>query len=76
MVFSREPDPTGLQIWIALCVCLMLAYLKFSSQLDLSMQKILRLLQLNLFMRRDLWVLLRGAPPDDERNVLQGDLAL
>lgn len=64
------------QIWIALCVCLILAYLKFSSQLDISLQKMLRLLQLNLFMRRDLCGLLRGDPPDDERSTLQGSLAL
>ena len=54
------------QIWIALCVNLMLAYIKFSSQITLSLQKILRLLQLNLFMRRDLMALLKGDPPEDE----------
>jgi len=53
------------QIWIAICTCLLLAYLKFSSSLDISIQKILRLLQLNLFMRRDLMALLRGDPPDE-----------
>jgi hypothetical protein len=42
------------QVWIALCVYLMLAYLKFKAKLGSSMQQILRLLQLNLFARRDL----------------------
>jgi len=51
------------QIWIALCTCLLLAYFKFSAKLGWSMQKMLRLLQLNLFMRRDLMALLRGDPP-------------
>ena len=51
------------QIWIAICTCLLLAYLKFSSKLGISVQKILRLLQLNLFMRRDLLALLRDDPP-------------
>ena len=51
------------QIWIALCTCLLLAYFKFSAKLGWSLQKILRLLQLNLFMRRDLMALLRGDPP-------------
>lgn len=52
------------QIWIALCAYLILAYLKFSAQLDASLQEIARLLQLNLFMRRPLIPLLRGDPPD------------
>lgn len=42
------------QVWIALCVYLVLAYLKFKAKLGSSMQQILRLLQLNLFARRDL----------------------
>jgi len=50
------------QIWIALCVYLILAYIKFQSGLNKSMQQILRLLQLNLFEKRDLMALLRGDP--------------
>ena len=52
------------QIWVALCTYLILAYLKFSAKLGWSLQSMLRLLQLNLFMRRDLMALLRGDPPD------------
>jgi putative transposase len=52
------------QIWIAICVYLLLAYLKFSSQISKSFQQILRLLQLNLFDRRDLRSLLVGDPPE------------
>jgi IS4 transposase len=50
------------QIWVALCTYLLLAYLKFSAKLGWSLQSIVRLLQLNLFMRRDLMALLRGDP--------------
>jgi IS4 transposase len=50
------------QIWIALCIYLLLAFLKFQSKLHKSMQQILRLLQLNLFEKRDLMPLLRGDP--------------
>jgi putative transposase len=46
------------QIWIAICVYLLLAYLKFASQIGGSFQQILRLLHLNLFERRDLRALL------------------
>lgn len=53
------------QIWIALCVYLMLAYIKFQSKLKKSMQQILRLLQLNLFEKRDLMALLKGNPPSN-----------
>lgn len=52
------------QIWVALCTHLLLAYLKYSAKLSWSLQKMLRLLQLNLFMRRDLLGLLRGDPPE------------
>ena len=51
------------RIWVALCMYLLLAFLKFQSKLRKSMQQILRLLQLNLFEKRDLMALLRGDPP-------------
>jgi putative transposase len=51
------------QIWIALCAYLMLAWLKFKHHLGYSLQQMLRLLQLNLFERRDLMALLRGEIP-------------
>ena len=41
------------QIWIALCVYLLVAFLNFKARLGCSLQQILRLLQLNLFARRD-----------------------
>lgn len=53
------------QIWIAMCVYLLIAFLTFQSTLTKTMQQILRLLQLNLFDKRDLMALLRGDPPDD-----------
>jgi len=53
------------QLWIALCMYLLLAFLKLQSKLNKSMQQILRLLQLNLFEKRDLLALLRGDPPMD-----------
>ena len=42
------------QIWIAMCVHLLLAYLKFVNKMAWTMSQILRLLQLNLFARRPL----------------------
>lgn len=52
------------QIWIAFCVYLLLVFLKFKAKIDLSMQQMIRLLQLNLFERRDLLALLK--PPDTQ----------
>ena len=53
------------QIWIALCVYLILAFIKLQTKLDKSMQKILRLLQVNLFEKRGLITLLRADPLSD-----------
>ena len=52
------------QIWIALCVYLLLSFLKFKAKLGLSLQQMMRLLQLNLFERRNLIELFK--PPDHQ----------
>lgn len=48
------------QIWIALCIYLLIAYLKFQSKTTRSMQQILRLLQMNLFEKWSLLELAHG----------------
>lgn len=62
------------QIWIAMCMYLLLAYIKFCNKLSLSFQQMLRLLQLNLFERRDLVNLLNGHPPEPLHPLLQTQL--
>jgi putative transposase len=56
------------QVMAALCNYLLLAYLKFKSKAAFSMQKIIRLLQTNLFSRRPLKEIMRpintDRPPD------------
>jgi len=64
------------QIWIAMCVYLMLAYIKFLSKSVLSMQQIIRLLQLNLFERRSLQELIDPGPPDEKSPAPQQSLML
>ncbi len=54
------------QIWVAMCVYLILAFIKLQSSLNKSMLQVLRILQLNLFEKRDLMALLRGDPIDDK----------
>ena len=48
------------QIWIALCVYLLIAYLKFLSRSKKSMQQILNLLQMNLFEKWCIQDLIHG----------------
>ena len=51
------------QIWVAMCVYLLLSYIRFLNHIQPSLQQMLRLLQLNLFEQRALLELLRGDPP-------------
>ena len=50
----------GVMIWVALCVYLLLSFIRFQSKLGKSLYEMLRILQLNLFEKRDLLALLRG----------------
>jgi len=52
------------QIWVAMCVHLMLTYLKLISRTGRSLPEILRLVHLNLFHRRHLTTLLAGQDRD------------
>ena len=61
------------QIWIALCVYLLLAFLKFQSKTQKSMQQILRLLQTNLFEKWSLTDLITGR---ERKKILPPDLQL
>jgi len=63
------------QIWIAMCVYLLLAYLKFSSQIGASLQQMMRLMQLNLFLPRSLIDLFKPLPTDLPDPPLQPQLA-
>ncbi|MFT7091101.1 MAG: putative transposase [Candidatus Azotimanducaceae bacterium] len=53
------------QVWIAMCMYLLIAFIKFQSRLTKSPQRILRLLQLNFFEKRELLALLRCDPVND-----------
>ncbi|HEY9201423.1 MAG TPA: IS4 family transposase [Gammaproteobacteria bacterium] len=56
------------QVMVALCNYLLLAFIKFRSKIAISLQKIIQLLQTNLFSRRSLIELLKpnniDRPPD------------
>lgn len=59
-VLGQTTNAVLTQIWVALCVYLRLAYVKFDNKLVCSLQQLLRLLHLNLYLS----ALLPGHPPD------------
>ena len=48
------------QLWIALCVYLLLSYIKFKARIGWTLHQMLRVLQLNLFEKRELLDLFRN----------------
>jgi putative transposase len=62
------------QLWIALCAYLVLSFLKFQSRVGASLQRMLRILQLNLFERRDLVELFK--PPKQKNRQQNSQLQL
>lgn len=59
------------QVMAALCVYLILAFLKFQSKIEQSLQKILRLIQVNLFQKRELIELFKPPPKVEKSNERQ-----
>lgn len=72
--FGTTANAVLTQIWIALCVYLLLSFLKFRAKLGISITRILRLLHLNLFARRDLADLLK--PPERQNLMVSPQLML
>ena len=58
---GRSQNAVMTQLWVATCIYLLLAYLKFAMRLRWNLHQMLQLLQLNMFERRPLQDLL--APP-------------
>ena len=58
---GRSKNAVMTQLWVATCMYLLLAYLKFTMRLRWSLHQMLQVLQLNMFERRPLQDLL--APP-------------
>ena len=54
-----------------MCVYLLLSDIKFLHKIPPSLQQMLRLLQLNLFERRDLLELLKSDPPEPRISLHQ-----
>ncbi|MCP4184292.1 MAG: IS4 family transposase, partial [Hyphomicrobiales bacterium] len=63
-VLGHTINAVATQIFVALCVYLLMAYLKFISQSGFSIQAILRVLQMNMFLRRPIEQLLHKRKAD------------
>ena len=64
------------QIWIAMCTYLLLAYAKFVSKTAWPIQRVMRVLQLSLFERRNLFEILACSSPPDKKGEPQLRFAL
>ena len=54
------------QVLSALCVYLLIAFMKFQSKITQSMQQIIRLIHTNLFSKRNLYGLFKTTKPDNK----------
>src|SRR5918999_158938 len=70
MFLGPSENAVMTQIWVALITYLILAFLRFKAGLGISFQQMLRLLQINLFDRRNLLDLCTPQPCDDARGQL------
>ena len=71
-VLGHSINAVASQIFVALCVYLMTAYLRFVSRTAFGMQAVFRLLQLNVFPRKPIAELLcprRQDPPDPQLDL-------
>jgi len=68
--FGASRNAVLTQVWIALITLLLLAFYKFKAKLGQSLTQILKLLQLTLFSRRNLWELLN--PMSSVQNAPNG----
>jgi len=61
------------QVMVAMCAYLLLAYLKFAAKFKQSLQQMIRLVRVNVFVRRSMVALFK--PPDKSaKPSLQGGL--
>ena len=65
---GRSKNAVLTQLWVATCMYLLLAYLKFVLRLSWTLHRILRVLQLNLFDRRSLVELFMPPSPPGAPN--------
>ena len=65
---GRSKNAVLTQLWVATCMYLLLAYLKFVMRLGWSLYQMLQVLQLNVFDRRPMAELFETPSPPDRSN--------
>ena len=65
---GRSKNAVLTQLWVATCMYLLLAYLKFVMRVSWSLYRMLQVLQLNVFERRPLTELFTTPSPPDRPN--------
>lgn len=65
---GRSKNAVLTQLWVATCMYLLLAYLKFVMRVSWSLYRMLQVLQLNVFERRPLTELFTTPSPADRPN--------
>ena len=73
---GRSQNAVMTQLWVATCIYLLLAYLKFAMRLRWNLHQMLQLLQLNMFERRPLQDLLAPPRPRGPSRPSDGQLLL
>ena len=73
---GRSRNAVMTQLWVALCMYLLLAYLKFSMRSGWSLHRMLQVLQLNLLERRPLPELFTASSPPGPSNPSGPQLSL
>ena len=64
------------QIWVSMCIYLLVAYLKYMSKTTWSVQRLMRVLQVGIFDRRSILELIDPGPPPKEKSEPQMRFAL
>ena len=73
---GRSKNAVLTQLWVATCMYLLLAYLKFFMRLRWNLHQMLQVLQLNMFERRPLQDLFETPPPRGPSNAPGRQLSL
>ena len=73
---GRSKNAVLTQLWVATCMYLLLAYLKFVMRLGWNLYQMLQVLQLNMFERRPLQDLFAMPPPPGPSNPSGRQLSL
>lgn len=71
---GRSINAIKTQIWVAMCVQVLMLYIKWLAKTQWPVKRMLQVLQVNLFMKLDLQDLFNKTPPDPESSWVQSEM--